>query len=347
MPADTDDLRPWVAKSAVVTGANSGIGWHTASALAQSGTSVTLACRDLAKAEPAADRIRALSPGADVRVSRLDLASLASVNDFAAGWTGPLDLLVNNAGVMAPPRWRSTQDGFEVQFGTNHLGHFALTGRLLPALLAAERPRVVTVASLAHHRGTAGVLLGNPSEGYRAMQAYSESKLANLLFALELQRRATEHGSALISAAAHPGVTATNLFLSRDGLGANPLIRGLGTVFGRLVLQPAESGARPSLYAAATAGPGSYTGPRWLGESRGPVGAAQISRIAAAPELAAQLWDLSEELTGVRYVRPAADEGLREADEGLRDSGPGLREADPGLREADPGLREADPGLRE
>jgi NAD(P)-dependent dehydrogenase (short-subunit alcohol dehydrogenase family) len=317
MPADTDDLRPLVAKSAVVTGANSGIGWHTAFALARSGTSVTLACRNLAKAEPAADRIRALSPGADVRVRRLDLSSLASVNEFAAGWTGPLELLVNNAGVMAPPSWRATQDGLELQFGTNHLGHFALTGRLLPALLAAERPRVVTVASLAHRGGTAGVLLGNPSEGYRAIQAYSESKLANLLFALELQRRATEHGTTLVSAAAHPGLTATNLFRSRDGLGANPLIRGLGAAFGRLVLQSAEAGARPSLYAADAAGPGSYVGPRWMGESRGPVGAARISGTATDPELAAQLWDLSEELTEVRYVWPAGDPGPREADPGV------------------------------
>jgi NAD(P)-dependent dehydrogenase (short-subunit alcohol dehydrogenase family) len=283
----------------VVTGGNSGIGWHAAAAFARVGASVVLACRDTDKAGRAVDRIRALAPGADVSAAPLDLASLASVAAFAGSLDRPLDVLINNAGVMAPPKWRTTVDGFELQFGTNHLGHFALTGRLLPQLLAAPSARVVTISSLAHRGGTAGVLFGNPEQGYAPSAAYSESKLANLLFGLELQRRAA--GTTLTSTVAHPGVSATNLFLSKDGLGANPVLRGLGTVFGRIVFQSAAAGANPTLYAATDAEPGSYSGPQWLGESRGPVGPARIVPPGDDLSLAAQLWDLSTELTGVEY----------------------------------------------
>ncbi|UQX87889.1 SDR family NAD(P)-dependent oxidoreductase [Jatrophihabitans telluris] len=286
--------------TAVVTGSSSGIGLFTAVELARSGHRVVLACRDQDRASRARDRVRALVPGAAVEARPLELGSLDSIRAFADSWDGPLDLLVNNAGVMAPRRWRATSDGFELQFGVNHLGHFALTGLLLPALLAAPAPRVVTVSSLAHRSGTAGVLFGNPESSYRPQQAYSESKLANLLFALELQRRADEAGSVLTSTAAHPGISATNLFLTDEGLGANPVIKGLGRVFGRVVLQSAAAGARPSLLAATTAAAGSYSGPRW-GEVRGPAGAAQPSATARDEGLADQLWDLSTELTGVKY----------------------------------------------
>jgi NAD(P)-dependent dehydrogenase (short-subunit alcohol dehydrogenase family) len=286
---------------AVVTGANSGIGWYTALELARKGASVTLACRTVTKADQAADRIRALVPGAQVAVAALDLASLASVAEFAATVQTPVDLLVNNAGVMAPPSWRASEDGFELQFGTNHLGHFALTGQLLSQLLAATAPRVVTVSSLAHRGGDAGVLFGNPAAGYVASHAYSNSKLANMLFGLELQRRSAANGAGLSSTVAHPGVSATNLFLSKDGMRANPVLRVLGTVFGRVIFQSARAGANPTLYAAYVAAPGSYSGPGWLGESRGPAGPAVISSTGQDASLAAQLWDLSEELTGISY----------------------------------------------
>ncbi|MCW2521681.1 MAG: short-chain dehydrogenase [Frankiales bacterium] len=297
-----DQLGLLTAKTAVVTGANSGIGWHTAYRLAEHGAAVTLACRNTAAGEQAAGRIRALVPGAVVSVASLDLASLESVAGFAERWQLPLDLLVNNAGVMAPPRWRATEDGFELQFGTNHLGHFALTGRLLPQLLSAERPRVVTVSSIVHKRGTAAVLLGNPADRYKPRAAYAESKLANLLFALELQRRSSAAGAPLVSAAAHPGVSATNLFASRSGMGANPVMRLLGSVVTPIFAQSAAAGANPSLYAASEAAGGSYSGPQWLGETRGPVGPASISATAADLGLAAQLWDLSQELTEVSYL---------------------------------------------
>lgn len=197
---------------AVVTGANSGIGFHTARELAGHGATVVLACRDTQAAARAAAKL----PGT-TRIAPLDLASQASVQAFASAWTGPLDLLVNNAGVMNPPTYRTTVDGHELMFGTNHLGHFALTARLLPALLAAPAPRVVTVASIAHHGGTDRVLEANPDAGYKPEPYYGNSKLANVLFARELHRRATATGSRLVSTAAHPGISATGLVADPTG----------------------------------------------------------------------------------------------------------------------------------
>jgi NAD(P)-dependent dehydrogenase (short-subunit alcohol dehydrogenase family) len=297
----TPKLIPSLAgKTAVVTGANSGIGWHTAAELAKHGASVTLACRNVQAGEDAASRMR--DAGAvDVQVAELDLASQTSVELFAKGWVGPLDLLVNNAGVMTPPKYRRTEDGFELQFGTNHLGHFALTGRLLPALLAAPAARVVTVASIAHFRGKANVLEGNPEKGYRPEPAYGNSKLANVLFARELQRRASEHGVALTSAGAHPGVSATELVQDSQGMGSNRLVRAVAPMVLKLVFQSAAAGANPSLYAATVAAPGSYTGPQRLRETRGPVGPAKLNRLAKDETLASDLWNLSEELTGVSF----------------------------------------------
>ena len=222
-----DEMRSLTGTTAVVTGANSGIGWYTALELARHAASVTLAVRTPAKGEAAAARIRQQVPGADVRVRALDLGSLDSVRAFAEDWQGPLGLLVNNAGLMMPPRYQQTRDGFELQFGTNHLGHFALTGRLLPALLAAPAPRVVTVSSIAHHRGKADVLDGNPAERYNPSATYGNSKLANLLFALELQRRAALAGASLTSTAAHPGVSHTGLVTSEQGMGSIPGVKQL------------------------------------------------------------------------------------------------------------------------
>ncbi len=207
---------------------------------------------------------------------------------------------------MTPPRYQQTSDGFELQLGTNHLGHFALTGRLLPSLLAAPAARVVTVSSIAHHRGSAAVLDANPADGYDAGAYYGNSKLANLLFALELQRRADSVGAPLTSTAAHPGVSATNLVTSEQGLGSRRLVRVVTPLFLRLVLQSAAAGAEPTLYAATVAEPGSYTGPQRWRESRGPVGPARLSATATDETLAAKLWSLSEDLTGVRYDWPDA-----------------------------------------
>ena len=294
------DIPSLTGTTAVVTGANSGIGWHTAAELARHGADVTLAVRNLGKGEEAAARMREGAAGT-LRVARLDLGSLRSVQEFAEAWDGPLGLLVNNAGLMTPPRYRQTEDGHELQFGTNHLGHFALTGRLLPALLAAPESRVVTVSSIAHHQGRADVVEGNPADRYRPTPAYGNSKLANLLFAFELQRRASLAGVALTSTAAHPGVASTGLVTSEQGLGSIPGIKQVAPVFLKLVFQSPEAGALPTLYAATDATPGSYTGPQSLRESRGKPGPARTSRLARDEPLAAKLWSVSEDLTGVRF----------------------------------------------
>jgi NAD(P)-dependent dehydrogenase (short-subunit alcohol dehydrogenase family) len=293
-PADLPDL---TGVRAIVTGSNIGIGEVTARELAARGAEVTLACRNTEAADEAATRMTGTTC-----VEELDLASLDSVRDFAARWEGPLDLLVNNAGVMTPPKYRETADGHELMFGTNHLGHFALTAQLLPALLEADTPRVVTVASIAHHRGDARVLDANPPEGYEAERYYGNSKLANVLFARELHRRASAAGSKLVSTAAHPGISATNLVASREGMGANRLIHATAPYFMPLLFQSAAKGANPSLYAATLGEPGSYTGPQRMGESRGPIGPAKPSRPARDEQLAADLWTLSEQKTGLTFA---------------------------------------------
>jgi NAD(P)-dependent dehydrogenase (short-subunit alcohol dehydrogenase family) len=299
-PSDMPDL---TGTTAVVTGANSGIGYYTALELARHGADVVVAARNTDKGNAAVESIRKeLDDNAGlVRLEQLDLGSLTSIASFAERWTGALDLLVNNAGVMTPPRYRETEDGFELQFGTNHLGHYALTGRLLPALLSAPKPRVVTVSSLAHGEGRESVLDGNPREGYSPQRAYGNSKLANLLFAAELQRRATAAGTPLLSVAAHPGVSHTNLVTSPDGLGAIPGVKYVAPLFLRLAFQSAKRGAEPTLLASTADEPFPYTGPQRLRESRGPAGSAKRSRLARDEDLAAKLWTTSEELTGVSF----------------------------------------------
>jgi NAD(P)-dependent dehydrogenase (short-subunit alcohol dehydrogenase family) len=293
-PADLPDL---AGRAVVVTGANAGIGEITARELAAHGADVVLACRNIDAGEAAAASMKG-----STRVEQLDLASQASVHEFAERWNGPLDILINNAGVMNPPRFRETVDGNELMFGTNHLGHFALTGLLLPALLSAAKPRVVTVSSVAHHGGDQRVLAANPAEGYKPEPYYGNTKLANLLFARELHRRATAAGSPLASTAAHPGVSATSLVASPDGMGANPLIRAVAPFLLPIIFQPAAKGANPVLYAATLAEPGSYTGPQRLRETRGPIGPAKLSTYAQDEQLGRDLWALSEEKTGVRFA---------------------------------------------
>jgi NAD(P)-dependent dehydrogenase (short-subunit alcohol dehydrogenase family) len=291
-----DDLPDLSGKRAVVTGANSGIGFHTAKALAEHGAEVILGCRNLDSARAVAVKLPGLT-----EVQELDLASQKSVHSFTDRFEGPVDILVNNAGVMTPPKYRETEDGFELQYGTNHLGHFALTGLLLPRLLEADAPRVVPVASIAHHGGDESVLEGNPESSYKPNRAYGNTKLANLLFARELHRRVTEAGSKLVVSAAHPGVSATNLVTSTDGMGANPLVRRVMPYVLPVIFQSSAAGANPSLWAATFGEPGDYVGPTRLRESRGRLGQARLSRHARNDELAGRLWTLSEQQTGVSY----------------------------------------------
>ena len=290
------DLPDLSGKTVIVTGANSGIGFHTAKHLAGHGAHVVLACRNTDAAREAAARI-----DGSTEVGELDLASLESVRRFAEGFDRPVDLIINNAGVMTPPRYRETEDGFELQYGTNHLGHVALAARLLPRLLEAPAPRVVAVGSVAHHAGNDSVLEGNPEATYKPNPAYGNTKLANILFARELQRRAAAAGSRLTATAAHPGVAATNLVASRDGLGALAPIRWTAPVWTKSIFQSALHGARPVMYAATEAEPGSYTGNTWLGEWRGPVGPAKLSRWGKDDDLAAKLWDKSLADAGVSF----------------------------------------------
>ncbi|MEV7032844.1 oxidoreductase [Streptomyces sp. NPDC093272] len=297
---NASDLPDLTGRTAVVTGANSGIGRTAADALARAGAHVVLAVRD-----PERGRAAAAGLTGSTEVRRLDLADLASVREFAAGWDRPLDLLINNAGVMMLPE-QSTADGFEMQFGTNHLGHFALTNLLLPYLT----DRVVTLSS-GLHRGGDGVIHFadvNLRGRYSPNRAYAQSKLANLLFTLELQRRLTEAGSPVRALAAHPGYAATNL-QSRT---ANPLAR-LGMRLGNLVVaQDDRAGALPTLYAATQDLPGaSYVGPDGMGGMRGAPALAGRSPAASDPVAARRLWTLSEEMTGVTW--PLAAGAVRTA----------------------------------
>ena len=271
----------------VVTGANSGLGASTARELARAGAHVVLACRNLDKGKAAADTMTG-----SVEVRQLDLADLASVRAFAADCP-PLDVLVNNAGVMAVP-YDTTADGFEMQIGTNHLGHFALTGLLLPKI----GDRVVTLSSNAHKFGRVRLDdLNWEHRTYRRWLAYAQSKLANLLFAYELNRRLVAIRSALRSVAAHPGYAATEL-----GEGTSSLFSRLIRLGDRILAQPADAGALATLYAATADVPGgSYVGPDRLLELRGHPVVVRSTAASHDPDTAGRLWDLSERLTGIRY----------------------------------------------
>ncbi len=299
-----DQIPDQTGRTAVVTGANSGLGLVTARELARSGATVVLACRNLEKGERALAEVRAVArDAAQPRLEVLDLSTLSSVADFAARLSEQqtsLDLLVNNAGVMAPPR-RLTADGFESQFGTNHLGHFALTGRLLELLAGAPAPRVVTLSSLAHRLGTLKFADLQREHGYNNWMAYGQSKLANLMFAIELGRRAAAVGSPLRSMAAHPGYSATNL----QTAGPSRFYEKWFGVAGNLLFaQSAERGALPTLYAATVPDlpSGTFVGPDGIGESRGDPHVVSGAGKAYDESTAARLWDVSEQLTGVRYV---------------------------------------------
>ena len=294
---------------AVVTGATGGLGFETALGLARAGAHVILAGRDAAKGQAALERLRRDAPGASAEFEALDLASLASVEAFAGRMlaAGPaLDTLVNNAGVMAPPARRTTADGFELQWGVNYLGHFALTARLMPALLRAEAgARVVQVSSVAHRRGRMVWDDLGGERRYNAWASYSQSKLAMLIFALELARRAEAQGWPLVSDAAHPGWAATDLIANGPGGGA-PGVKGRLLDLGfRVFAQSAADGARPLVYAAASpdAKSGGYYGPTGFGEIKGPPGPARVMPQARDAAAAGRLWAVSESLTGVAFPR--------------------------------------------
>lgn len=305
MPAWTaSDMPSQDGRVAVVTGANSGIGLVAARELARAGATVVLACRAPARASVAAESILTAVPGAAIDVWQLDLADLGSVRDFAAGLgeTHPqVDLLLNNAGVMALPRG-TTADGFERQFGTNHLGHFALTGLLLERLLAAPAPRVVTVSSLMHRSGRMHFDDLQGERSYGRWSAYGQSKLANLLFMYELQRRSDAAGTPLRSLAAHPGYSATNLQSHTGSAIETTVMR----ILNRTIAQRDDMGALPSLYALTMELPGgTYVGPGGIAEGRGHPKVVSASGAARDPEDARRLWEASEELTGVAYAWPA------------------------------------------
>jgi NAD(P)-dependent dehydrogenase (short-subunit alcohol dehydrogenase family) len=283
-----EQLPSQAGRTFVVTGANSGLGRVTTAVLAGAGARVVMAVRDLARGEQAAGGI-----DGNVEVRLLDLADLASIRRFADGWDGDLDVLVNNAGIMAVPQAR-TRDGFELQFGTNHLGHFALTNLLLPAVT----DRVVTVSSGIHRRGQIDLDdLNWERRRYSRVGAYAQSKLANLLFTLELERRLIADRSNVRALAAHPGYAATNL---QSGFGR--VGNRLAAVANRLFAQSDAQGALPLLYAAVADLPGnSYVGPDGRSEMRGFPALVGRSAAASDAEMAKRLWSRSEELTGVRY----------------------------------------------
>ncbi len=294
-------------RRALVTGVTSGLGEHTVLELARRGAEVVMAARSAGKLEQAVDAVRRALPQAVLVPLIVDLADLSSVRRAAeeAGRLGPLDILVNNAGVMATPH-RRTSDGFELQMGTNHFGHFALTGLLWPQLVAAESARVVTVSSQMHRIARA-VPQGDPRHDaggrYERWTAYAQSKLANLLFAFELERRARAAGTKVQSNAAHPGYARTNLQRTGPGMGSGRSQAAILLGVTRLVGQPADLGALPTLMAATMPGlpGGSYVGPRGPLESRGLPTVVKASRVANDAELARRWWELSEEATRVHF----------------------------------------------
>jgi NAD(P)-dependent dehydrogenase (short-subunit alcohol dehydrogenase family) len=293
--SSSSSILDMTGRTVIVTGANSGIGRAAATAFAGAGARVVLAVRNTEKGRTAAAQM----PG-QTEVRELDLASLAAVRDFAAAWDGEIDILINNAGVMIPPLAR-TADGFELQFGTNHLGHFALTN----LLLAQISGRVVTVSSTGHKFGAIDFDdLNWERKAYKDWRAYGQSKLANLLFTSELQRRLTAVGSPVLAMAAHPGYASTNLQF-QSGKRLMDIVSAIGN---RTIAQSEEGGALPTIYAAVADIPGdSFAGPSHFMQQRGPAKLVDRSDAAKDTEVARRLWEVSEELTGVSFPLSATD----------------------------------------
>lgn len=303
------DIPDQTGRRAFITGANSGIGYYAALELARKGAHVLLACRDRARGEAAVARLLAAVPGCSAELVLLDLGSLASVRQIAAQQldrSEPLDLLINNAGVFAPPKRLETVDGFEIQFGTNVLGHFALTSLLFPLLQQAPgAPRIVTLASIAHKQGKLQFEDLQWTRNYTPMGAYQQSKLADLIFAFELDRRLRASGSSMLSIAVHPGVANTALFHKGEFSSIERIARkAMGKVMD-VFLNSQEDGALPILFAATSyeAESGGYYGPQGFREMRGgDVGPAKIAPQAHDEAAAKRLWEVCEQLTGTNLL---------------------------------------------
>ena len=299
------DIPPQNGRTAIITGATGGLGYETALALAGAGATVVLTGRNDAKGRHAIEQIRAQFPDAKISYETLDLASLASVADFATRFAAAhtsLDLLINNAGVMSLPKRQTTADGFEMQLGVNYLGHYALTAQLLPLLHRAPAPRVVNLSSLMHRMGKIHFDDLQLEHGYTPNKAYGQSKLAMLMFALELQRRSDANGWGLMSNAAHPGYARTELI--SNGPGSTGFMWYLSRLLEPAVSHSAAAGALPTLYAATSpkAKASGYYGPDGFSELKGSPAPANISARANDVAPAARLWDISEKLTGVRFA---------------------------------------------
>jgi NAD(P)-dependent dehydrogenase (short-subunit alcohol dehydrogenase family) len=304
----SSDIPPQNGRAAVITGTG-GLGYEDALALARAGGTIILAGRDPRKGADAVDRIRSEVPSAMIRFERLDLASLASVTAFTerlGKQQDSLDLLINNAGVMVPPQRQATADGFELQFGTNYLGHFALTANLLPLLRKGRDARVISLSSVAAPAGAIDFDDLNAERSYKPMPVYSQSKLACLMFAFELQRRSEGGGWGVTSIAAHPGVSRTDLLHNGPGRWS---AHGLARSLLPFLFQPAAQGALPTLFAATSgeAKGGGYYGPDRMGETRGHPTEAKIPAQALDEAVAARLWDVSEALTSVRFAEATSE----------------------------------------
>lgn len=309
----TSDIPPQNGRSVVVTGTG-GLGFQDALALARAGADVTIAGRNPAKGEAAVEQIRAAVPGAHVRFEEVDLGRLDSVARCAERLRNSrekLDILINNAAVMTPPQRQTTADGFELQLGTNYLGHFALTAQLLPLLQKGNAPRVINLSSVAARQGTINFDDLQAERNYQPMPVYAQSKLASLLFAIELQRRSTAAGWGITSIAAHPGISRTDLLTNAPGRRS---MSGLVRTWLWFLFQPAAQGALPTLYAATSpqATPGAYYGPDMFNETRGYPSLAKIPAQARDTAIAARLWEVSEQLTGVRF-EPAGNQAIHPA----------------------------------
>lgn len=301
---NTNNIPNQQGRSAIITGTG-GLGFEDALALARAGGEVIIAGRNADKGAEAVSKIRAAVPNANVAFEVVDLASLASVKTFGERMLAKrqsLDLLINNAAVMTPPTRKSTSDGFELQFGTNYLGHFALTAHLFPLLRKGKNTRVVSVSSIAANNGAINFDDLQSTRSYVPMNAYGQSKIANMMFAFELQRRSAAAGWGITSIVAHPGISRTELI--PNGAGRNSVSGILRQILGPIAFQPAAQGALPTLFAATdpTAKGGGYYGPNGIREVRGYPGEAKIPPQALDTGVAARLWSVSEELTGVSFA---------------------------------------------
>ena len=307
---NVDDIPNLAGKTALVTGATGGLGFEMARMLASAGAHVILAGRDVKKGADALARIRSIGPKADILFELLDLGSLASIAEFGACMRAigkPIDILINNAGVMAPAHRKITSDGFELQFGTNHLGHFALTGHMLPLLVLAKEPRIAIISSAAANRGRIDFDNLQAERHYRPIAAYGQSKLANLLFARHLQQLSDRNGWNILLASAHPGFARTDIISNGPGE-LHGLMRVLGALLQTFASQDAAGGAMPAMLAATGRNVQKldYYGPSGMMEFKGPPGPVRLPARAKDDWVAQRLWEMSEKLTGVTYVAEKA-----------------------------------------